>query len=171
MALSLDPGPVFIRGRVYQGLVVAAIRPREIVHQTRQVAEHLKRLEFAPLCDVGSFMRIPGSVRLQQGDAFFEMSGRLAQCIDGSRTARRIEQALRCTSGVPGLGMVMCQPFWLMRNDFGKARFNDVSDASVQLTAPGLRERLISGLLNERVTKHMDLRRRQAGTIDQLVVR
>ena len=66
--------------------------------------------------------------------------------------------------------MVMCQPFWLMRNDFGKARLNDVSDTSVQLAAPGLRDGLIGGLLNERVAKHMDLRRRQAGTIDQLVV-
>jgi hypothetical protein len=47
-----------------------------------------------------------------------------------------------------------------MRNDFGKARLNDVSDTSVQLTAPGLRERLIGGFLNERVAKHMDLRRR-----------
>jgi hypothetical protein len=65
MALSLDPDPVFVRGREYQGLIITAICPREIVNQTCQVAEHLKRLEFAPLCDVGSFMRIPGSVRLQ----------------------------------------------------------------------------------------------------------
>src|SRR5258707_12236164 len=85
--------------------------------------------------------------------------------------ARRIEQAFRCAPNMPGLGMVMCQPFRLMRDDVGKARFNDLSDASVQLTAPGLGERLIGGFLNERMTKHMDLRRRQAGTIDQLVVR
>ncbi len=85
--------------------------------------------------------------------------------------ARRIEQAFRCAPNMPGLGMVMCQPFRLMRDDVGKARFNDLSDASVQLTAPGLGERLIGGFLNERMTKHMDLRRRQAGTINQLVVR
>ena len=64
MALSLDSGPVFVRGREYQGLVITAICPRKIVHQTRQVAKHLKCLEFAPLRDVGSFMRIPRSVRL-----------------------------------------------------------------------------------------------------------
>ena len=48
--------------------------------------------------------------------------------------ARRIEQAFRCAPNMPGLGMVMCQPFRLMRDDVGKARFNDLSDASVQLT-------------------------------------
>src|ERR1700737_3524912 len=29
MALSLDPGPVFVRGREYQGLVITAICPRK----------------------------------------------------------------------------------------------------------------------------------------------
>jgi hypothetical protein len=64
----------------------------------------------------------------------------------------------------------MCQPFRLTCNDFRKARLNDISDARVQLTAPGLGKRLIGGFLNERVTKHIDLRRGQAGSIDQLVV-
>jgi len=78
MAFSLDPGPVFVRGREYQGSFIAAICSRKVIHQTRQVAEHLKRLEFSPLYDVGHFSRIDGPVRLQHGDAFLEMRGRLA---------------------------------------------------------------------------------------------
>src|SRR5262249_41564498 len=141
-----------------------------IVHQARQVAKPLKRLQLSPLRDVGSFRHILRLGRLQQGDAFLKMSFGLAQRIVGSCSARRFEQVLRRAPDMPGLAMLLCQPFWLTSNDFGKASLDDVSDMSMELTTPVLRKRLIGGLLNERMTKHIARRRRQTGAIEQLIV-
>ena len=104
----------------------------------------------------------------QQSDRPRERVRRLAHRRPTEGRATGPRPCIRGGRVEPGFGQVICEQFWLGFDDSRKPLLEHVRDASVQLLAPGLEQRLIGGVLDQRVLETVDRLGRAAAAKHEL---